>query len=699
VRILRRRSLIAFFTFVVVVTTTLIATSFMKPVYEATARVLLDGPNITATPNNILDLIAGSGASPLEAEIEKIKARSFLETVIKEEHLVQETPETLKSRLVVTITGGGQILDIAYRGSTAKEAKAIADRIATRYIALVRQEYLDKADLSEQRLKEARDEALDEKNRAEATLNTFLSRVGMSDPEILYRDRAQTTVSVRNDLEGNQRNLTLLQKNLLDYQAQLKRIPPEVMENYTLVKNPVIDTYKQQVVELQQQRQKLLFDYAPDSDEVKAVDTEIQSRQAAISDAEKNKFDAGSRGIARNPDYSKVQSSIFDTLMSIMATEHNIASLRKRYADLQKQQKVLTPQQNEYEGLKRKRDAANEAYEKARQGLINMNMTRVMSAPNLRILEDAKLPEQPLSPKPLLNLAMAIALGLFLGTGMALLAEYMTSGTMVEDSLSDFPVVGGVPLLGAVSVALPRPVANNSDGLPALIRSTANMTDTLREIGFSLTHRHAKEPVPVVLFTGTRSDDSTAAIAAQLAATLVRDGIRVTLVDADRANPRLNRIFGAPDAPGVADVLAGRHKAKDILYVGANGNLRFLSAGAPTDLTPMSDMGLRTLFRELAVDRDTDIVLVSGPSVWQAPVIAPLEKAATGMVLIAPDAARGITPAESVARARRLLSNGYKPRIIGVVVGLDEAEEGTVIPSLTSRPEDNALSTTEENVG
>ena len=122
---------------------------------------------------------------------------------------------------------------------------------------------------------------------------------------------------------------------------------------------------------------------------------------------------------------------------------------------------------------------------------------------------------------------------------------------------------------------------------------------------------------------------------------------------------------------------------RDILHIGASGNLRFLAAGSPDDTTPMTEAGLRTLFRDLSA-RDTDIVVISGPSVWQAPIVAPLEKAASGMVLVAPDAAQGIAPAESVARARRLLSNGYKPRIIGVIVGVDAESEALALPAETS---------------
>ena len=62
---------------------------------------------------------------------------------------------------------------------------------------------------------------------------------------------------------------------------------------------------------------------------------------------------------------------------------------------------------------------------------------------------------------------------------------------------------------------------------------------------------------------------------------------------------------------------------------------------------------------------------MSGPTVWSARRVAPLEKAASGMVIVAEtvdgDELNG-GPEETVARARRMLSNGYRPRLLGVVV-------------------------------
>jgi polysaccharide biosynthesis transport protein len=670
-RILRRRALLALFTFALVVGVTLYFTAQMPKVYQAKARLLLDAATQSVTPTNILETLTRRGGDSLETEIEKINSRSFLTSVIQSGGLKNKDPEALRGQVIVSGAAGGRIMEVSVKAETAEEARDIANLIAKAYIALVRKEYVEKAELSRERLVAARETARKEKAAAEVALNAFNARVGLSDPGILYSKRAQQTVETRMQLEDSRRGLDLQLKSLRDLEEQRKRIPPTVMTGYAEQKNPVIDGYRQEIVNLETQKKKLLFDYAPDSDEVKAVDAEIQARREAIAAAEKDMFSKGSRSISRNPDYSKVQSSIHDTRLGIEGTRNNIKSLSERLARLEAEQKRFADQQIVYEGLKRKRDGANEAYEQARLGLIKIEMDRYLSAPNTKILDDAILPPQPVSPKPTLNLAMALCLGFFLGGGMALLAEYLSSSATGDDYDAHLPIVGGVPLLGTIPFALPTPQPAENSILPAPLRQAGQgavyAEDALREIGYALAHRHPREPVPVILLTGTRSDDSTAALAAQLTATLVRDGLRVTLVDADRNKPRLNRVFGKPDAPGLSDVLAGRKKVREILYTGADGSLRFLAAGSPEDQTPFREAGLRSVFHDLAADRDTDLVVISGPSVWQTPLIAPLEKTATGMALIAPDAA----PADSVARVRRLLSNGYKPRLLGVIVGSD----------------------------
>ena len=419
-RILRRRAAVALLTFAVVVGVTLFFTSRMKTVYEATSRVFVEGSATTVTPNNILELVAGGGSSPLETEIEKIKARNFLKEIIKSANLTKETPESLKAQLTITVSGGGQILDIGVRNEKAEQAKQIADVIAVKYMALVRKEFLSKVELSEERLIKARDEAYQGKIKGDKALAAFLNRVNMSEPMIDYHGKAQQIVTVRNGLEDGEQNLRLQEQALKDNQELLKKIPSTLITGYTLVKNPVIDGYRADLAVINVDRQNALFDFAVDSDEVKAIDAKMAAKKAAITVAEKDQFSAGSRGVSRNGDYSKVQSAIHDIGLAIKSIKNSIILMRERYNKLKAAQPALLKEQEEYEGLKRERDTANEVYEQTRTGLSRMGSTRALSAPTLRLLEDAKLPDTPLSPKPLLNLAMAITLGLFLGIGMAL---------------------------------------------------------------------------------------------------------------------------------------------------------------------------------------------------------------------------------------------------------------------------------------
>lgn len=676
-RILWRRAPIGLFTFVLVVGTAVFVTSRMAPVYEGHARVLLYGNNGTSLPTNIMDLMLSRGGNGMETEMEKIRSRSFLEEVMQRAGMKDVRPEDFVNNIRLSATTD-QILDIIVRGGTAKEAQLRTNTVARVYMDHARAEYNQRVDLSQERLITAKDKAKQEKDEAETALNAFNNKLGISDPTRLFADRAAQTVGARSQLEDARRTLTLQQKSLGDLNEQIKHIPPEVMTGYTQVKNPIIDGYKTELYGLEAQRKTLLFDFAPDSMEVQALDKQIQAKKDAIHSAEQDLYSKSSLGIGRNPDYAKFQSSIFDTNFGIAQTKNNIAGLEHRLSFLEGEQKRLTTQQNTWEGLKRKRDMANDIYEQARSGLIKMETSRQMSEPMMNLLDEAALPREPVSPKPLLNLIMAITLGLFLGAGMSLLAEYMAAGRLAhgEDGFDpDLPHVGGVPLLGTVPIALPAPAELSG---PHAVPFQANLAsaDVLREIGFTLAHRRPGDPVPVVVFSGTRTDDTAAAIAAQLAATLVRDGLRITLVDADRARPRLNRVFGKPDAPGLADVLSGRNNLKDALYRGAGGDLRFLAAGAPDDPTPMTEKGLRAVFRQLAAETDTDMVVVSAPSVWQALHVGPLERAASGLVLVASDATSrtgGTPPEESVARARRILSNGHQPRLLGVVLGQDPA--------------------------
>lgn len=678
VRILRRRGLLIFIVFALTVVATLVLTSRMEPVYESSARLLIEPTSGagSAMPNGLAALLGTQTGSPLETQIEKIRSRSFLSEVAKKANIKGE-PTALLSKIKLLPAAGGQILNVSARGDTPKQAADVANLIMRVYRDYAIQEAQNKSALSTFHLNKPRKEAKADRDRAVSRYNAFLRSIGNSDPNVRYNMRAQSTENVQLAIENANVALIAENKKKATLLQQVNTTQPEILAGSSRDKNPAIETYRQRLYELEARRADLSIDYTDETDELREIGTRIKTTESLLRKALESAYSVGSKTVQRNPEYQAARQNLAQSDLTIDTLRAQTQANEALLVRLRNEQKGLAAEKTRYEDLQREKNQAVATYDSYTKGIRDIKLTGLSVPPNVRILDIARPVPEPISPKPLLNLCIAIGVGLVLGVGLALLVEYFSHPDADPHQGLYLPQVAGVPLLGAVPAAmLPSAHSATMGGdLPA--RQHAQLEDTFREIGHVLAHRTGpNRPAPVVLLTGTRSDEMTAAIAAQITATLVRDGLRVTLVDADRQTPRLNRVFGAPDAPGLAEALAGRARATDILHVGADGLLRFLAAGSPQNRTPTDTKKLSAIFGALA--KDTDLVLISGPSVWTAQSVASLERAADGMALVAgPD----VPAHESVARARRLLSNGYQPRFLGVVVSEGDATQDNLPPA------------------
>ncbi len=665
--ILRRRWKIAAITFLVVVSATVALTSRMKRVYESQARVLIDDPSRGGSlPSNLMDLLQNSKGVSMDTQMEYIRSRALLTEVIRKGDLPYP-PEYLAGKLRLSTAPGGQILDLGVQADSAEDAARIANLVAGVYAEYNKAERERSAYAAVERLVRTQQNARREKEAAERALRRFMEKLGTSDPASLFSIKAGQINTLRVSLDDQRKALELEKRRREKVTAQLRTIDPTIVSGYARNKNPIIDEYTTDLIRLERKKQNLLENFTEESEEVQEVNEDIRAVGQGIERALQQQFSNGSQSVVRNPDYSTAVSALIASEAAIALGETGIRLSEAQQKRLEQEQKVLAARKSQYEDLVRKQASAVATHEKLRTGIIEIDVRRATAEPSVRLFERARANPIPISPKPVRNTLLAVFLGLFLSLVTAVLAEYFAEAGRREGT-EGLPRVGGIPLLGEVPVALAAPPGAE---LPVPAHASASVIeDALREAGYNLLHlrpaarNQGGAGAPVVLLVGTRTDDTTSNVAARLTATLVRDGMRVTLVDADRACPRLNHVFGAPDAPGMADVLAGRARVHDILHIGADHNLRFLAAGSPEDTTPVTERGMRSLLADLR--KDTDLLIVSGPSVYSVPAVAPLQRAADGVVLVTPP---GVLPDKHVARARRLLTNGYQPQILGVVLG------------------------------
>jgi len=75
-------------------------------------------------------------------------------------------------------------------------------------------------------------------------------------------------------------------------------------------------------------------------------------------------------------------------------------------------------------------------------------VVELMRIENVHIIDEARLPEYPIRPQPLLNLALAGVLGFMLGLGLVFLIEYLDNTVKTSESIEkrlELPVLGVIP--------------------------------------------------------------------------------------------------------------------------------------------------------------------------------------------------------------------------------------------------------------
>jgi capsular exopolysaccharide synthesis family protein len=192
-----------------------------------------------------------------------------------------------------------------------------------------------------------------------------------------------------------------------------------------------------------------------------------------------------------------------------------------------------------------------------------------------RIINDAFLPVNPVSPNVPRNLIFgaiaAFLLGLLLATVRELLDSRANDASELA-SLTDTPVIAAVPLLA------------RDRSRPGGVRSFADLvdkqTDPYRSLLDSVWLSGTSQRVKVIAVTGVRPGVGGTQTAVNIAQAQARSGAAVCLVDADFGHPdALTRLGVQAEGMGLADLLSGRSVLDDAITSTDIDRLDVLGAG------------------------------------------------------------------------------------------------------------------------
>jgi succinoglycan biosynthesis transport protein ExoP len=340
-------------------------------------------------------------------------------------------------------------------------------------------------------------------------------------------------------------------------------------------------------------------------------------------------------------------------------------SLRSEYLAAVQREKMLTTAMEEqkqranklnesaieYSVLKRDADSNHQLYDSLLQKLKEAGIAAGLRSSNIRVVDVAQVPDLPVSPHVLRNLAFGLLLGLGGGIALALVFDNLdTTVRNIEEAkaICTLPALGMIPRQGfpanghlkrgylrKVLGAVPK-LNGNTLSLIAHAQPNSPAAESFRALRTSIILSSFGTAPRVILVTSSLPQEGKSTITANSAIVMAQRGSRVLLVDGDLREPAIAKMFGVTDKGGLSTVIEGRHRFEDvvvpILHV---PNLSILCSGAPSS-QPAEVLGSNKMKECISRWRDEfDYVIIDSPPCLSFTDAVLLSREADGVILVA----------------------------------------------------------------
>jgi capsular exopolysaccharide synthesis family protein len=303
-----------------------------------------------------------------------------------------------------------------------------------------------------------------------------------------------------------------------------------------------------------------------------------------------------------------------------------------------------------------------------KEELATLQVSGAVSGGGVEVVTPARAPTAPSSPKPVEYVLIAAVIGLLLGIGIALLADYLDDAVYSKEEAGhlarDAPVLGVIPRF--------KSWKRRSDVILATIDSSnSSVAEAYRSLRTSLKFAGHDGKMKTILVTSPSAGEGKTSTIANLGVVLAQTNQRVVIVSCDLRRPRLGQFFERSESPGFTAVILGQAALGDAIQtVKGMGNLCFVGSGEippnPTEL--LASDAAQEIFSKLR--QAFDIVLLDSPPLLPVTDAVILAREADATLLVV---AAGETKRSQIEEAAEMLAQVTATRV-GVI--LNEVEVG-----------------------
>ncbi|WP_077000907.1 polysaccharide biosynthesis tyrosine autokinase [Variovorax sp. KK3] len=332
-------------------------------------------------------------------------------------------------------------------------------------------------------------------------------------------------------------------------------------------------------------------------------------RQTKLLDAQQRRRELEARFTSAHP--------------SVQTLDNQIAAYRSDMSAIQERIKGLPAIQQEAVRMERDVKVNTELYQSLLNNSLQLRLVKEGKVGNVRVLDEAVVPTQPIKPNRKVIIAAALALGLFLGIVAAFIRN-----SFVEQRLRDpheveadtgLPVFSSIPLSPSQAAIAKRRLSGATGvRLLAIENPDDPAVESLRSLRTAMQFAMLESPNNRVLISGPTPGVGKSFVTANFAALMAAAGKRTLLIDADLRRGHTHQYFGLQRHGGLSELIAGSLTVQQTVHRQVVPNLDFLATGQlppnPAELL-VSDSFKTTLER---LSEQYDLVVIDTPPVLVA---------------------------------------------------------------------------------
>jgi tyrosine-protein kinase Etk/Wzc len=328
---------------------------------------------------------------------------------------------------------------------------------------------------------------------------------------------------------------------------------------------------------------------------------------------------------------AELKQRFTDNHPTLIALREKESHLRAERAAMEAKIHRLPEQEAESMRLNRDAKVASELYFTMVNKAQEMDILRGGTVGNVRIIDAAVSPYEPVSPKKAPILALSLFLGLIGGIGAAFVRKALDQGVVDPaeiESTTGLPVYASIPHSEPEgNLSRVRKHSHDKPTLLAMAEPGDLAVESLRSLRTALQFALVEARNNVISISGPSPGVGKSFVTANLAVVLASGEKRVLLIDGDLRRGRLHGYFGGKRAGGVSEVVSGQMTFTDAVRKTINANLDFVSTGkVPPNPSELLNSGrFRTFLAD--VSQRYDLVVIDTP-----PILAVTDAAVIGRV-------------------------------------------------------------------